>query len=175
MGHALRMTPEQVSARAKRLGNAAKPAKPHPSKPRKVFPTEHQEQAALIQWWKSYSLGRQIHEKLLFAIPNASRLTNGGRLYKWAEGLRAGVPDLMLAVPKYEKFVKFAPRPDDPATYAYTPTLFSGLFIEMKRQNTKATPEQLEFADLLRRQGYNVVICQGFEEAKRAIVGYLET
>ncbi len=52
-------------------------------------------------------------------------------------------------------------------------TLFPGLFIELKRKGGKASPEQLEMADFLRRAGYNVVIAQGFDEARRAIEAYL--
>lgn len=79
-----------------------------------------------------------------------------------AQGLRVGVPDLMLAVPKWH--VKHV--------------LFAGLFIEMKRRDHasgKPAHEQLAYADLLRRMGYNAVICEGADEAIRAIKEYIDT
>lgn len=171
MGHALRMSVQDVEARAKRL-QVAKPAaeRSKPGKAKKVVPTEHQEQAGLISWWNYYAkVVKGIDPRLLLAIPNGANKSMAQAAKFKLEGLRAGVPDLMLAVPKIVRKL---------ATYdtaGYSKVLFHGLFIEMKRIGEKAKPAQIEFATLLRNQGYSVVIAQGFEEAKRAIVGYLES
>ena len=141
-------------------------------KKRRIIPTEHDEQVAVLQWWESYARTKKIDPRLLFAIPNASRLTDTGRIYKWKEGLRAGVPDLMLAWPKMS-FIRIVNwrglnQPIDKM-------LFAGLFLEMKRIGGKPSKAQLDMADLLRRAGYNVVIAYGFEEAQRAIRAYIES
>jgi hypothetical protein len=72
-------------------------------------------------------------------------------------GLRVGAPDLFLAIPSFvgQMF------------------LFAGLFIELKAIGGEASPAQLEMATLMRKQGYNAVIAEGFLEAQRAIMAYL--
>lgn len=133
------------------------------------MPSERAEQMAVCDWWRSYCKTRGLHENLLMSIPNGSVLA-GDSKHRAIQmnnlkrtGLRIGAPDLMLAVAKGELFVNVFH------------TLFHGLFIEMKRKGEKARPEQIAFADMLRRQGYSVVIAQGCDEAVRAIRGYLET
>ena len=80
------------------------------------------------------------------------------------EGLRPGCPDLFLAVPKSEGSIGGGLR-----------YLFTGLFIEMKRKGGKPSVEQVGFAYMLKQQGYNALICEGADEAIRAINGYLES
>ena len=64
-----------------------------------MIPTESQEQAALVQWFKL-----RYKDYRLFAIPNGAWLAgSGGRKFGLvakmkAEGLESGVPDLMLPV-----------------------------------------------------------------------------
>jgi hypothetical protein len=70
-----------------------------------------------------------------------------------AEGVRRGVPDLMLPVPMNG---------------------YHGLFIELKKEKGKATEEQEEWLDHLNTMGYNAMLCRGFDEAKIAIINYLE-
>lgn len=160
MTRALRLSPKEFAA----IGGkrSARPV----IKP----PTEHAEQVAVIQWWAMYCGTRGLPERLLFAIPNGAHLAGDAKLraikmFKMkSEGFRNGAPDLMLAWPRV-----VAAR-----NARGMEMLFAGLFIEMKRIGEKARPEQIEFADMLRRQGYSCCICQGFEEAKRAIIGYLE-
>jgi hypothetical protein len=116
-----------------------------------LIPTEHQEQAAVIDW------ADKVHASLpdaclIFAIPNGGlRYLSEGRKLK-LEGVRSGVPDLFLPVP----------RPG-----------WHGLFIEMKRINGKTTITQDIWAKLLREQGYAVCVCKGAGEAIREITGYL--
>ena len=129
-------------------------------------PTEHQEQAALIAWWSTYAKTKQLDPRLLFAIPQAAKRSYALASYMKAEGLRAGVPDLMLAIPRTGTIYNKGVIPI---------MLFAGLFIELKRIGGKPTPDQLAYADLLRRQGFSVVIAYGFEESRRAITGYLQS
>jgi len=114
--------------------------------------TEHEEQVALMDWWEPYCRTKGVDERLLFAIPNggARHPAVAGKLK--AEGVRAGAPDLMLAIPKH---------------------YFHGLFIEMKSEGGRVRPGQLEFITLLRQQGYNCAICYSMEEAMRVVMMYL--
>jgi len=148
------------------------------------IPTEHQEQAAVVQWWQSYARTRGLDVRLLIAIPNAQKHIRSARnpaaAYQHAinEGMQPGTPDLMLAMPKTVKGSRLPKlrKETPPVPIHYIDIAFHGLFLEMKRtKGSKTAPEQLEMADLLRRQGYNVVICKGADEAIRAIRGYVES
>lgn len=92
--------------------------------------------------------------RLLFAIPNGGRRSQREAARLKDEGVQAGVPDLMLAVP-------VAP--------------FHGLFIEMKRADGKGStsPEQRTQQELLARQGYRVETCCGYDEAWDTVAVYL--
>lgn len=114
--------------------------------------SEHGEQAALVCWAKS--LKNQHPElDLLFAIPNGGdrdRIT-AGKLK--AEGVKAGVFDLMLPVPRKG---------------------YHGLWIEMKRVNGGVvSKEQKSWGRNMVAQGYQAFICYGWLEAKSAICSYL--
>lgn len=67
-------------------------------------------------------------------------------------GLKAGMPDLML----------FVPRKDSHA-----------LFLELKTKKGKVSKVQEEFHDKLVEQGYTVIVCYGFEEAVSSIQEYM--
>ena len=116
-------------------------------------PTEHEEQAALITWWNMYAKARHMPNFLLMAIPNGGKrtTTTGARLH--AEGVRAGIPDLFLAIARGE---------------------WHGLWLEMKRKRGGfVTDFQREAMQALEAQGFACVVCRGFTEAQEAIVKYL--
>lgn len=122
---------------------------------RGLIPTEHDEQVALIDWWNNgaaHAYGLTIYH--LFAIPNAGAGASKGQAGKMkAEGTRAGIPDLFLAVPRLQ---------------------CPGLFIEMKRRDGgRLSLEQQLAIQALSRQGYRCVVCKGADEAIRAIRDYL--
>lgn len=129
------------------------PRRTHRPSQKATCPTEHQEQRRLIEIWdnglcSSYGL----KARQLFAIPNGGKRSGlTGQTLKH-EGVRAGVPDLMLAYPCHG---------------------YNGLFIEMKKQHGgKVVPTQKEFADLLNDCGYKAVVCKGCDEALQAIEDY---
>lgn len=128
--------------------------------------SEGQEQRLVIKWWREFCVTKGLDERLLFSIPNGAVLAGNGQkrgiqMNKMkADGLRPGAPDLMLAFPKYNPL--FSPI-----------TQFHGLFIEMKKDGGKLSKEQIQFADILRRNGYNAICCIGAKEAIRAITVYL--
>lgn len=115
--------------------------------------SEHFEQAALVQWWGHFSRTKGLEERLLFAVPNggARDAITGARLK--AEGVRPGVPDLMLALPRGGK---------------------GGLFIEMKRKRAgRPSKAQIEVSYALLGAGYHVALCRGADEAMNVIKNYL--
>lgn len=115
---------------------------------------EHDEQVRLFEWAELVSL-KDLRLKLLFAIPNGAYF---GGMWKVinkmkAEGLKSGVPDVFLAVPKKR---------------------FHGLFIEMKVGKNKPSDTQKEWIENLRLAGYMVEICYSADEAINLIQMYLD-
>jgi hypothetical protein len=118
-------------------------------------PLEHEEQCALIDWWAYACKAHGIPESMLFAIPNAGAGASKGQAGKMkAEGVRPGIPDLMLAVVR-------AP--------------WAGLFLEMKRvRGGRTSTEQAARIVELRLQGYRVAVADGCEHARALITEYLK-
>lgn len=114
--------------------------------------TEHSEQVALFDWAKANE-SRHLQLGLLFAIPNGGKrhIVTGKKLK--AEGVKSGVPDIFLGVPKNGKH---------------------GLFIELKVGKNKPSKNQLWWIHSLRAEGYAVEVCYGFLEAQTAIIDFLE-
>ena len=95
-------------------------------------PTEAQEQITLMNWAALQS-GKYPELKLLYHVPNGGsrNKAEAGRLR--AEGVKAGVPDLCLPVPRGG---------------------YHGLYIELKRQRGgRASDNQVEWLDALSKQG----------------------
>ena len=113
--------------------------------------TEHSEQVALFDWASSKE-SRHLQLGLMFAIPNGGRrhIVTGKKLK--AEGVKSGVPDIFLGVPKNGKH---------------------GLFVELKVKPNKPSKNQLWWIHSLRAEGYAVEVCYGFLEAQTAIINYL--
>lgn len=111
------------------------------------------EQRALV---KRLFLDPRTRDRPWFAVPNGSNKSiNQAKLFK-AEGLRAGVPDLIF------------PMQSKNAT-------FIGLAIEMKRPDKKGkiSKAQADFATSLVIQGWHVRFCDSAEEAWIAIANHL--
>ncbi|MEC4683385.1 MAG: VRR-NUC domain-containing protein [Nitrospirota bacterium] len=122
--------------------------------------TEEQEQRLLLEW-AHLVRGKFPALRLLFHVPNGGlrHPVTAARLKLL--GVKPGVPDLILPVPKNG---------------------FMGLFIEMKRSvdrpKKKDAKGQLSDAQLWWRhelvcQGYRVEVCYGFEAAKEVLEEYL--
>ena len=115
--------------------------------------TEHREQANLIQW---AALNRVKYPELdlLFAIPNGGHRHPVVAAKMKAEGVKAGVPDLQLPVPR---------------------GVYIGLFIEMKRKvGGVVSKKQAEWREALSAVGHCVRVCHGWEDAVKTITQYLE-
>lgn len=119
----------------------------------KVRTPEHLEQVALMAWANLPTTLRVWPElSLLHAVPNG-----GHRFIQVAkgmkeEGVKAGVPDLDLPVPRGE---------------------FAGLRIEMKAKDGSVSPAQSWWLKELQCQGYCASVCFGWEEAQKLIIRYL--
>ena len=109
--------------------------------------TEHDEQYKLFLWTRY-----RPELRWMFAIPNGGYRTKATAGKMVAEGVKRGVPDLML------------PLPTDK---------FHGLFIEMKFGKNKMTPEQQEFFDYATQQGYLCKVAYSADEAIEIIDDYL--
>ena len=103
-------------------------------------PSEHAEQVSLVQWFE-----RQYPQERIFAILEALRLKQ--------EGVRSGVPDLMIPTPSGG---------------------FHGLFVEMKRSSGgTVAKEQKDWMSYLVLKGYKAEVCKGYKEARAVIEFYL--
>lgn len=115
---------------------------------------ERDHQAALCRWARTQE--SNIPElKLLYAVFNGAHLA-GGKLSGWRakqEGLRPGVPDLCLPVPRGR---------------------YHSLYIEMKDEspNARTSNEQKAWHAALRDQGHAVAVCHGWLAAKAMIERY---
>ncbi len=125
--------------------------------PKELIPSEHEEQANVISWAKQQV---NVYPALvnLFAVPNAAKRSFGNAKYCKADGLVAGVPDLILAVQN---------------------NLYGSLYIEMKkngRQNEKnggLSDAQMKWKQNLCAYGMQVITCYSAQEAIDAILSYL--
>lgn len=134
-------------------------------------PTEHEIQAALFSWINAKTPAIPELENA-YAVPNGSYKSKASAGRFRAEGLRAGVPDICLAV--------MAPRPQG---VSYTPDgpghlppsfEYGSLYIEMKRPGEKPRPSQVVWADRLEARGMKVIRrCTCWREAARHMLEYL--
>ena len=131
---------------------------------------ESRMQQAFVRWWDVAFRSLGVPDKrLLFAIPNGgARNAVTGAVLK-AEGVRRGVPDLMLAVP-VDGY-----RTNGQSGDGYAEEWFSshGLFLEFKTSEGRVSEEQESMQAFLRTCGYVVAVVRGFDEAERAITRYL--
>lgn len=122
--------------------------KGNPVKPKT---TEAQEQKSLIEWAK-WQEKKYPELKLLYHCPNGGTRNKMEAANLKRQGVKAGVPDLFLPVPRSPKH---------------------GLFIEMKVGRNKCTDNQKKWIRNLLEQGYEVKVCYSCEEAIQVIKKYL--
>ena len=112
---------------------------------------EAQEQKALFAW-AALASKKYPELVLLYHIPNGGSRNKIEAANLKRQGVKAGVPDICLPVAR---------------------SGFHGLYIELKAGRNKATEKQREWLTALEREGYQAVVCYGWEEAKKAIEEYL--
>lgn len=125
-------------------------------------------QCALLKWWGLNCRVLGAPELALFSIPNGGGRSGPiiGSILR-AEGLRKGAPDLFLAVA--EEYSVFDPMADN----SYSKQHHHGLFLELKRKEGVVSPEQEMFHEMLRGQGYKVVVCRELQDCINQVTSYL--
>jgi hypothetical protein len=119
---------------------------------RALYLLESQEQTMLFNWARLMQ-NRMPELRMLYHVPNGGHRNKIVAAKLKAEGVRSGVPDICLPVARLG---------------------YHGLYVEMKRRKgAKTTPEQTEWLEALRKQGYCAVVCYGFDEAREAVENYL--
>jgi hypothetical protein len=108
-------------------------------------------QANIVRW---FSLAYPKYERMLFAIENKRRATpiQGARLKQ--QGIKAGVPDLCLALPTQNS---------------------GALYIELKFGKNKQTAEQKEFEIACNKFGNCYELIYTFDDAVRLITSYINS
>ena len=114
---------------------------------------EHHEQAALIAW-SELNLVKYPQLKWLFAVPNGGHRHKSVAAKLKKEGVKPGVPDLLLPVPSINME-------------------YIGLAIEMKAKNGRTSPGQKEWLTGLQSNGWKTAVCYSWIEAKQVIEDYL--
>jgi hypothetical protein len=120
---------------------------------------EHQHQTALIAWARRVPLkaapdvepGSKIGD-YLFSIPNGGQRNPREGVRLKAEGVKAGVSDLLLPLRRGG---------------------FAGLWLEMKAPGNKPTPKQTEWLQRMERAGYFATWCDDWQKAAVVISEYL--
>lgn len=107
-----------------------------------------------VMGWAASSTCRFPELKLLFHVPNGGKRNKAEAARFKAMGVKSGVPDLCLPVPR--------------AGYA-------GLYIEMKYGKNRPTEKQEEWIQALRKQNYKVDVCYSAKEAIDTLEDYLNS
>jgi len=111
-------------------------------------PSEHQIQKAVFQWL------RAAHPKIIaYAIPNAARRSAAQAAYLKAEGLRAGMPDIVVAAPRGG---------------------YHALYIELKTKKGRISDAQRDTLFALAELDYACAVARSVDEAIDLITKYLE-
>lgn len=113
--------------------------------------SEDAEQEKVVCWAKLMSNAYPDLE-LLYHVPNGGSRNKAEASKLKRMGVRAGVPDLVLPVPR--------------AGYA-------GLYIELKVGENRPSNNQKDWLEKLTIQGYQALVCYGGNEAIRALEQYV--
>lgn len=120
---------------------------------------EHNIQCACVRWF-AYQYPQ--YNGLLFAVPNGSYRSKATAGKLKAEGVVAGVADLILLVPKCVKA-------KDEGWY----NTIHALCIEMKTAKGRQSPEQHEWQYKVESRGYKYAVCHSLDEFMNTINNYL--
>lgn len=110
---------------------------------------EHRIQVACVRWFR---LQYHNFRGLLFAVPNGGYRNETTAAKMKAEGVWAGVSDIILLYPNKS---------------------YHGLCIEMKTPSGKQSEHQIEWQKDVENQGYKYTICHSFDEFKDTVENYL--
>ena len=113
--------------------------------------TEHGHQAALFAWAAS-QINKYPDLKWLFAIPNGGQRSASQGAQLRAEGVKRGVPDIMLPVPTKQ---------------------YHGMFVELKVGKNVPSDDQEKYLFYLNENNYYTIVCYSWTEARDEILKYL--
>lgn len=108
---------------------------------------EHTEQVKLVMWLRAF-----YPDLMVAAIPNGGTRRAKEAVKLKAEGVLAGMPDLLVAEPSGG---------------------LHGLFIEMKTDAGVVSTAQSRIHAALLMKGYAVQVCRSFNDGKAAVEKYL--
>lgn len=113
---------------------------------------EEHEQTALFRW---AAMQENVYPELrwMHHVPNGGHRHKATAARLKAAGVKAGVPDVCLPVPRGG---------------------YHGLYVEMKFGKNKPTKNQQMWIKGLRENGYKAQVCYSCEDAIEAIKGYLK-
>ncbi len=112
------------------------------------IPTEHTEQAKLVGRTRTFYPDVEV-----FAVPNGGLRNKKEAVRLKAEGVTAGIPDLVFAEPRGR---------------------YHGLYVEMKRRKGgRVSEEQHKKHRKLRQRGYKVLIGHGVDDVWTEVEHYL--
>lgn len=132
--------------------------------------TEHGEQAALMQWIALTGVKVWPCLDFMYAVPNGGDRSKSVAAAMKAEGVKSGVPDLVLPFP-----VVAAKELEGFAGASW----YAGLYLELKRVGLQGralgarSEQQVKWHRGLAAQRYAVVTAYGWLAAKEAIETYL--
>lgn len=115
--------------------------------------TEHQEQAALMRVCRLHE-NKYPGLELIHAIPNGGQRHIAVARKLKAEGVKAGVPDIFLPVPRGNAH---------------------GLYIELKAKGGRVSDAQRNMLAALSSQGYACIVAYGWENAWGEVKSYMES
>ena len=113
---------------------------------------EDTEQMGVIDW-ALWNTNRFPELRMLYHTPNGGKRNAAEAARFKAMGVKSGVPDLCLPVPRGG---------------------YAGLYIEMKYGKNKTTDNQDKWLADLKAQGYKTAVCWSGEEATRELEAYLQ-
>ena len=116
---------------------------------------EHNIQCACVRW---FGYAHPELRGLLFAVPNGGARSKATAGMLKAEGVVAGVSDLILLLPYCEHGVD----------------VWHALCIEMKKKGGYQSPEQKEWQKKVEGHGYKYAVCHSLDEFINTIENYLQ-
>lgn len=117
---------------------------------------EHDIQCACVKW---FAYAHPELRGLLFAVPNGGARSKATAGHLKAEGVVAGVADLIMMVPRIEEGCR---------------NMWHALCIEMKKKGGYQSPEQKEWQKKVETHGYKYAVCRSLDEFIDAIENYLK-
>lgn len=119
----------------------------NPNPQTKIDESELEIHRAVMQWVR---LHKTISPYIIH-IPNEGKRTASYGMLLKELGMRAGVSDLFIAIPRHQ---------------------YNGAWIELKTAKGRLSIKQLAFLNDMRAQGYHTVICRSVDDAIETIKWY---